>query len=105
MEITNAGFPALPKINTNLIDQKTGQVSGASNSIAETGKTFKELLDGLSETEMYSNNLLQQLAAGEDVDLHQVMIAVEQTDVSFRVALSIRDKLVESYREIMRMQI
>ncbi len=105
MEITNASFPSLPKINTNLTEPKTGQTSGASNSIAQAGQTFQELLDGLSETEMYSNDLLQQLAAGEDVDLHQVMIAVAETDVSFRVALSIRDKLVESYKEIMRMQI
>jgi flagellar hook-basal body complex protein FliE len=49
--------------------------------------------------------LIEQLAAGENVDIHQVMIASEQTDINFRIALAIRDKLVESYREVMRMAV
>ena len=48
---------------------------------------------------------MQKLAAGETIDLHQVMISAEQTDIAFRVALSLRDKLVEAYQEVMRMQV
>ena len=46
-----------------------------------------------------------KLAAGEEVELHQVMISAEQTDISFRVAMAIRDKLVEAYQETMRMSV
>ena len=46
-----------------------------------------------------------KLAGGEDVDLHQVMIAAEENDVNFRVALAIRDRLVDAYREVMRMNV
>ena len=48
---------------------------------------------------------MEQLARGEDVDLHTVMIALEENNVNFNVALGIRDKLVEAYREVMRMQV
>jgi flagellar hook-basal body complex protein FliE len=45
------------------------------------------------------------MARGESVDLHQVMIGLEENSVNFNVALGIRDKLVEAYREVMRMQV
>ena len=71
----------------------------------EVGSTFEDILNELSSSEKTSDNLLEQLAAGEDVDIHDVLIAVEETDINFRVAMSIRDKLVDAYSEIMRMQV
>jgi flagellar hook-basal body complex protein FliE len=69
------------------------------------GQTFNQALDSLSQSQNASDALIQKLAAGENVDLHQVMIASEQTDIRFRVALAMRDKLVEAYHEVMRMQV
>jgi flagellar hook-basal body complex protein FliE len=77
----------------------------ATSAVNQVGQTFDQVLNGLSATENNSDNLMARLAAGEDVDLHEVMIATEQTDVSFRVAMSIRDKLVDAYKEITRMSI
>jgi len=37
--------------------------------------------------------------------LHQVMVAVEDADVAFRLMMQIRNKLVDSYQELMRMQV
>ncbi|MGB9640443.1 MAG: flagellar hook-basal body complex protein FliE [Anaerolineales bacterium] len=75
------------------------------NTLEQVGQTFQEALDNLSKTQENSDDLIQKLAQGEDVDLHTVMIAAEQTDVNFRVAVAIRDKLVDAYREIMRMAV
>jgi flagellar hook-basal body complex protein FliE len=63
------------------------------------------MLQQLSDTQQTSDDLLTKLAAGEDVDIHQVMIAADQTDISFRIALGIRDKLVDAYKEISRMSV
>jgi flagellar hook-basal body complex protein FliE len=75
------------------------------NAVAQVGQTFSQALDQLSATQANSDQLIQKLAAGENVDLHNVMIAAEQADISFRVALALRDKLVEAYQEMMRMQV
>ena len=48
---------------------------------------------------------MAQLAAGEPVELHDVMIAMEEADLSLRLALQVRNKLVEAYQEIQRMQV
>jgi flagellar hook-basal body complex protein FliE len=46
------------------------------------------------------------LAAGDpNVGLHETMIAVEKADISFRAFTAVKNKAVEAYREVMRMQI
>ena len=69
------------------------------------GNTFDELLSSLSESQNNADALVSDLAMGNDVDIHNVMIAVEENDVNFRIAIAIRDKLVDAYREIMRMSV
>jgi flagellar hook-basal body complex protein FliE len=44
---------------------------------------------------MNSDALVQKLTQGENVDLHTVMIGMEENNVNFNVALGIRDRLVE----------
>lgn len=76
-----------------------------ANATGDIQATFSQALDSLSQSQATSDDLLRQLAAGENVDLHQVMIASEQTDIGFRVAMAMRDKLVEAYHEVMRMAV
>jgi flagellar hook-basal body complex protein FliE len=45
------------------------------------------------------------MAAGGPVDLHDVMIASEKAALGFQLALQLRNKVVEAYQEIMRMQV
>jgi flagellar hook-basal body complex protein FliE len=84
---------------------KLGGRSKAESPSGQIGQSFAEALDSLGKSQIESDQLVQMLAAGENVDLHQVMIAAEQTDINFRIAMSIRDRLVEAYREINRMAV
>ncbi len=43
--------------------------------------------------------------SGQDVSLHQAMIAMEEASVSFQLMVEVRNKLLESYQELMRMQV
>ncbi len=81
------------------------QKTTTQNAVDKLGKSFGQALDALSSQQASSDQLIQQLAAGENVDVHNVMIAAEQTDVSFRIAIAMRDQLVQAYQEMMRMQI
>lgn len=84
---------------------KTTAAAAVNKTSGAFGATLNNALEGLSQMQMTSDQAIQKLAAGENVDLHQVMIAAEETDIAFRVALSMRDKLVEAYQEVMRMQV
>jgi flagellar hook-basal body complex protein FliE len=87
--------------------QPTEAVSKAKPQqlVNQLGSTFGQALDSLNQTQTASDTLIQKLAAGENVDLHQVMIASEEASLSMQVALAMRDKLVEAYQEVMRMQV
>jgi flagellar hook-basal body complex protein FliE len=76
-----------------------------SSALTDISSTFGELLNGLNESQQNADNLLNQFVMGEDVDLHDVIIGLQENDVNFKVAISIRDKLVEAYQETMRMQV
>jgi flagellar hook-basal body complex protein FliE len=71
--------------------------------------SFKEVIgDYLEETndlQMKSGEAIRKMASGELDDLHDVMVAVEKGRVSLELVLEIRNKLLEAYRELMRMQI
>jgi len=48
---------------------------------------------------------LQQLAGGAPVNLHQVMIGLEQSRLSFELLMQVRNRLLEGYQDVMRMQV
>ena len=48
---------------------------------------------------------LQKLMAGEPVELHRVMLAGEQAALASDLLMAVRNKLVDTYQEIMRMQV
>jgi flagellar hook-basal body complex protein FliE len=102
----------IPPISPNVISQtgltnagKIGQAATDQTVPGAFGSTLTSAIGSLNQMQTSSNQAIQKLAAGENVDLHQVMIGAEETDIAFRVALSMRDKLVEAYQEVMRMQV
>jgi len=100
---------AIQPINSNSIPVLRGinssQKPSASSTTEQVGNTFEDMLSSLNQSQANSDDLVQKLAQGENVDLHTVMIGMEENNVNFNVALGIRDRLVEAYREIMRMQV
>jgi flagellar hook-basal body complex protein FliE len=77
----------------------------ASGNAKQIGETFENMLSSLNQSQTNADGLIEKLAQGENVDLHTVMIGMEENNINFNVALGIRDRLVEAYREVMRMQV
>jgi flagellar hook-basal body complex protein FliE len=48
---------------------------------------------------------MQRLAAGEVQNLHQIMIRLEESKLSFQLMLQVRNRLLEAYQDVMKMQI
>lgn len=69
------------------------------------GQLVSEGLQGVNQRLMVSQTDLQQLALGESRSLHEVMIRLEESRVSFQLAMQVRNRLLEAYQEVMRMQV
>lgn len=76
---------------------------------ARGGASFGEALDAavesVSRVQAASDDATRAFALGREVDLHTVLLAVEKADLSFRTMMEVRNKLLDAYREVMRMQI
>lgn len=98
------------KIGSSL--QKTlDELSRSSSARGAQGtlEDFKEMLDNAIDTvndlQRNADQLTQKVATGELKDLHQVMIAIEEVNVALQLTMQIRNKIVEAYQEVMRMQV
>lgn len=73
------------------------------------GTEFKQfLLDNLNKVntmQQDAGKMVTDLVMGNEQDITKVMTAVEKADVAFQTLMAVRNKLVESYQEILRMRI
>lgn len=79
------------------------------NPVAKTTTNFSnmltDMLDTVNETQLKGDTAIQNLQSGKAKHLHEVMIAVEEADMSLRMLVQMRNKALTAYEEIMRMQI
>lgn len=66
---------------------------------------FSQLLDGLNDAAVAADDAVTGVAVGADADLHDVTLAVEMESLAFDLAVQIRNRLVDAYQEVFRMQI
>jgi flagellar hook-basal body complex protein FliE len=75
---------------------------------AKKGETFLESLKSyctqVDRQLKDTDQMVAEFAVGKRHDIHEVVIATEKAGLSFTLLLRIRNKLLESYQEIMRMQ-
>lgn len=76
---------------------------------AEESSGFKETLNKLADQfgsiQANSNSATESVVAGNTIDSHDVMIAAQEANLAFELILEVRNKLIEAYQEIIRMQI
>ena len=81
------------------IKDKTLDVGAGSESFGDLLKTF---VKDVNEKQMNAVDAEKKFLNGEISDVHQVMIAAEEASVAFELLMEIRNKLLDSYREIIR---
>lgn len=79
--------------------------SADTRSPAGFGDMLTSMVNRVNETQLAGDQAIERLQSGKAEHLHEVMIAVEQADISLRMAVQIRNKALTAYEEIMRMQI
>jgi len=90
----------LAQINADGAVQSTSGAQGGS---------FQNLLGDfvgqVSDQQAAANEAMSGLMSGKNVSLHQVMISMEEANISFQMMVEVRNKLLDSYQELMRMQV
>lgn len=92
----------LPGTTATVSSTASSSNHDAAPSFAET---LKEAFEKINQMQLDSAELARQFAAGETDDLVRVVTAAEEASVALQLALQVRNKVVEAYQEIMRMQV
>ena len=99
-DITN--FPNVAGLQGPETAGKAGAPDGKAGSFADA---LPSSIGEVNAMQQKADAAITALATGEKVSLHETMIAMEQADVSFRLMMQVRNKIVEAYQEILRMQV
>lgn len=87
--------------------QGLGQVT--KDKKAEPHESFasmlSEALNGVNEMQINADKLTQQYLTGETTDIAGVLLATEKANLALQLTVQVRNKIVEAYQEIARMQI
>ena len=95
-------FTELEKLSPGLLSQPLEAATPAGGSFENTIKNF---VDETSGKQAIASDSVKNLVSGQNVSLHQTMISMEEASISFQLMVEVRNKLLESYQELMRMQV
>ncbi|NEX63024.1 flagellar hook-basal body complex protein FliE [Noviherbaspirillum sp. 17J57-3] len=71
----------------------------------EFSRLFLDQISAVNDKLSGADHAVQMLATGEAPSLHDVMIRLEEARLSFQLLAQVRNRLLEAYQEVMRMQV
>jgi flagellar hook-basal body complex protein FliE len=85
------------------LSQSVTRKSEGNKGSTSFEKLMRDAVDKVNGTERDANRSIAALLEGK-ADVHEAMIAIQKADISMRLLLTVRNKVIEAYREIMHMQ-
>jgi flagellar hook-basal body complex protein FliE len=68
------------------------------------GATLKDAINQVNDLSDSSDQKVTELLQGDRQDIHNVMIAVEKADIAFQLMMQVRNKIVNAYQEVSKLQ-
>ena len=68
------------------------------------GNMLARSLNDVNQLKLEADEAVENLATGNQKDIHATMIAMEKADVAFQLLMQVRNKIISAYETVMRMQ-
>lgn len=88
-----------------LVSDALGKAKGAAGAEKPFGEFLAESLRQVDALQKDADVAASQIARGEGLGIQEAMVAIEKADVSFKLMMEVRQKILDAYQEIMRMQL
>lgn len=72
---------------------------------ANFGDILKDNFEKVNTFQHQADEAIKNLVSGRSKNIHETMLAVERADTSLKMMMQVRNKILDAYREIMRMQV
>lgn len=87
------------------LSPKPGSEASIESTGADFGNMLKSMIGNVNDAQLSGEQAIEKLHSGKATHLHEVMIAVEEADISLRMLVQLRNRAQAAYDEIMRMQL
>jgi flagellar hook-basal body complex protein FliE len=108
MKIGSMNFTALKPLTSGMGQPNANAAGGkakAGDMIGDFSEALKKAVNDLSALEEDSGKKVNSLVTGKLENVHDIMIAMEKSKIGLNMAIEVRNKLIEGYKEVMRMQV
>jgi len=85
--------------------QETGKAQGKNSEFTKTVKAVEKYLSSVNEQQISADNSVKDLLAGKSTDITTIVSEVAKADMSFKLLVGVRNKLIEAYKQTMNMQV
>lgn len=89
----------------NKLDTSKSSQSEKPQASVDFASMLKDALKDVNGAQLEADDAVQKVLSGETKDIHSTMIALQKADVSLKMMLEVRNKIMEAYQEVMRTQI
>lgn len=86
--------------NLNISNTTEEKTNGTSFS-----NVLSDAISKVNDSEVNANNKIESLIKGEDVEMHEVMLAMQESVLYLQALIEVRNKTVEAYQEISKLQL
>lgn len=91
--------------NLSAVEAERGQLTAQNKADKDFKSVFKDALEKVSQVEHAANHEQAMFIEGKTNDLHNLMLATQKATITIETAVQIQQKAIDTYNEIMRMQI
>jgi flagellar hook-basal body complex protein FliE len=98
-------FPPISSVAGASGINSTQSAAAAPKAAAGFGDTISSALEAVSDAEFTANALAEDIATGGEASVQELMTSMTKAQLSVDLLVQVRNKAVEAYQEIMRMQI
>jgi flagellar hook-basal body complex protein FliE len=82
-----------------------GSAIGGTQPAKTFADTLKDAIGSVNNLQQESDKAAQNLATGRTDNVADVMIATEKADIALRLMMQVRNKIIDAYQEVMKMQV
>ena len=97
------------EISSKNLRLKTSDINLENVGDLGSAKSFTDMLvesiSKVNNLQTEANSAIEKLATGKTKNIHETMLAVEKADIAFKTMNQIRSKVIDAYKEVMRMQV
>ena len=105
LDVISSSTPINATNGVAQFNESTKNLNVNDSEKVEFSNVLEEVIYKVNESQVIANDKVDMFIKGEDVSMHDVMIAMNEAQMSMQMLLEVRNKVVEAYQEINRLSL